>query len=282
MSQGPLISFQRHLETQGKRPGTQDAYVGVLARFLRSVDLPLDSITAEHVYQHLVERGTAARLSRSWYNVIYHALVAWLEMQGLTTDLRGLRPKRIFHQPVRWFTVTEAQSLIAAVEQRPARTLFQTMLGTGMRISEALALRVQDIDPEQPLIRIRCGKGGDGRLVRCEPTLRAILRAYWKTFRPKGVFFQRHPGGDDQPMLMATANAALRRASDRCGWTERVSSHRLRHTFAIHSLRGGMDVVALSRLMGHRCLQSTVRYVTPDIIRPATAVDVLAVLGIQS
>ena len=91
MSQDPLISFQRHLETQGKRPGTQDAYVGVLARFLRSVDLPLDSITAEHVYQHLVERGTAARLSRSWYNVIYHALVAWLEMQGLTTDLRGLR-----------------------------------------------------------------------------------------------------------------------------------------------------------------------------------------------
>jgi hypothetical protein len=40
-------------------------------------------------------------------------------------------------------------------------------------------------------------------------------------------------------------------------------------------------VVALSRLMGHRCIQSTVRYVTPDLARPVVAVDVLAVLGVQ-
>jgi site-specific recombinase XerD len=83
-------------------------------------------------------------------------------------------------------------------------------------------------------------------------------------------------------MLPSTVNAALRRASERCGWTERVSSHRLRHTFAMHSLRGGMDVVVLSRLLGHRCLQSTIRYVTPDLARPTVAVDVLAALGIHA
>jgi hypothetical protein len=52
-----------------------------------------------------------------------------------------------------------------------------------------------------------------------------------------------------------------------------VSSHRLRHSFAIHSLRGGMDIVTLQRAMGHRCLTSTVRYLTPDLARPGTTVD---------
>jgi integrase len=59
-------------------------------------------------------------------------------------------------------------------------------------------------------------------------------------------------------------NAALRRSAERCGLAGQVGSHRLRHTFSMHSLQVGMDVVALSRLMGHRCIQSTMRYVTPD------------------
>ena len=128
---------------------------------------------------------------------------------------------------------------------------------------------------------MRCGKGGDGRLVRCERTLKERLRAYWKVYTPRGVLFQRRPGCGDEPMLAATVNAALQRAAERAGFTERISSHRLRHTFAIHSLRGGMDVVFLSRLMGHRCLASTLRYVTPDLERPSVMVDLLARLEVE-
>jgi integrase len=281
MSHDPLVIFQRHLEAQGKRPGTQDSYVGVLARFLRSIDLPIGSITEQHVYDHLVERGTAAGLSRSWYNVIFHALASWLEMRGLPTELRGLRPKRVHIQPVRWFRAHEASDLMGGIEDLRYRTLFMTMLGTGMRIGEVRMLRVADVDRERPLIQVREGKGGDGRYVRCEPTLRRVLRAHWQRWRVTDLLFPRHPGSPGQPMEPATLNAALRRSAERCGLAGQVSSHRLRHTFAMHSLQGGMDVVALSRLMGHRCIQSTVRYVTPDLARPVVAVDVLAVLGVQ-
>jgi len=81
-------------------------------------------------------------------------------------------------------------------------------------------------------------------------------------------------------MLAGTANAALRRAAERAGLTEHVTSHRLRHTFAMTCLRGGMDLVTLSKLMGHRCLTSTARYLTPDLIAPGAHVDVLARLGL--
>jgi integrase/recombinase XerD len=282
MTHDPLIVFQRHLEAQGKRPGTQDSYVGILARFLRQVALPPESITAQHVYDHLIERGTAPGLSRSWYNVIYHALVSWLEMRGLSADLRGLCPKRIHQHPVRWFRADEANPLLAGIEDLRYRTFFLTMLGTGMRIGAVRMLRVADVDRERPLIQVREGKGGDGRYVRCEPTLRRILRAHWQRWRPTDLLFPRRLQSPGAPLEQATLNAALRRSAERCGLAGQVSSHRLRHTFAMHSLQGGMDVVALSRLMGHRCLQSTVRYVTPDLVRPVVAVDVLAVLGVQS
>jgi integrase/recombinase XerD len=252
-----------------------------LARFLREAEVPAASIPADHVYDFLVERGNVLGLSASWFNVTFHALVAWLEMRQLPTHLRGLRPKRVAIQPPRWFTAAEARRLIGAVDQRSFRLFFQVMLSTGMRVSEAISLRVRDLDPERPLIRIPCGKGGDGRLVTCSPTLRARLRDHWRVFRPTDVFFERRPGIDRQPLLAGTVNGALRRAAERAGFTEAVSSHRLRHSFAIHSLRGGMDIVTLQRSMGHRCITSTVRYLTPDMARPGKTVDVLADLGVD-
>ena len=280
MSQHLLTSFQRHLQAQGKRPGTQDQYVSILARFLRTIDVSAEAITADHAYDFLIQRGNELGISASWFNVTFHALVTWLEMRQMPTDLRGLRPQRVVIQPPRWFTSAEARRLIAAVDQRSFRLFFQVMLSTGMRVSEVIACRLRDIDPERPLIRIPCGKGGDGRLVTCSPTLRDRLRAYWRSFRPTDVVFERRAGVDRRPMLAGTINAALRRAAQRACFTERVSSHRFRHSYAIHSLRGGMDIVAVQQAMGHRCITSTVRYLTPDMARPGVSVDLLRDLGV--
>jgi len=219
-----------------------------------------------HIF--LVERGNQLGLSASWFNVVFHAVVAWLVMRQQPTELRGLRPKRVVVQPPRWFTAAEVRRLLGAVDQRSFRLFFQVMLATGMRVSEAIALRVRDLDAERPLIRIPCGKGGDGRLVALSPTLRERLRAYWRVYLPQEVFFERRPGIDRRPMLAGTVNAALQRAARQAGFTEQISSHRLRHTYAIHSLRGGTDIVLLSRSMGHRCISSTVRYLTVSVRYP--------------
>lgn len=281
MSQSAITAFERHLRAQGKRPGTIDSYTTIVRRFFADQAVPPEAITADHAYDWLVDRGNALGLSASWFNVLFHAVVGWLTSRGLPTDLRGLRPKRIALQPPRWLTADETRRLLEGLPQRPFRTVALTMLATGMRVSEALAIRVDDIDRERALIRVRCGKGGDGRLVSCSPRLRGILRDFWRVGHPRGFLFQRDQGGADEPMQAATFNAALRRAAERGSFTERVSSHRLRHTFAIHSLQGGMDVVQLGRLMGHRSLQSTLRYVTPDLERASTPVDVLARLGVR-
>ena len=282
MSQHLILPFQRHLQALGKRPGTQETYLGIFRRFLPwSAAQGWHEPDAASVYDYLIMLGNRDRVSPQWYNVNFHALRTWMVMRGLDTSLRGLLPKRVPDQPPRWLDPEQTRRLVEAADQRHFRTVFLTMLATGLRISEVLALRVTDIERHQPVIHVRCGKGGHGRLVRCEPSLRQHLVAYWKVYRPMGFLFQRRPGGADLPMQKATVNAALRRAAALAGITDRVSSHRLRHTFAINSLRGGMDLVTLSKLMGHRSLSSTTRYVTPDLIKPGVMVDVLTRLGLQ-
>lgn len=209
--------------------------MSIVARLLREVAVPAEAITADHAYDFLVQRGNHLGLSASWFNVTFHAVMAWLEMRVLPTTLRGLRPKRIALQPPRWFTAVEVRRLSGAVDQRSYRLFFQVMFATGMRVSEMIAMRVRDVDTERSLIRIPCGKGGDGRLVILSATLRARLRDPWRTLRTVDVFFERRPGGDHRPTLAGTVNAALRRAAKRAGFTEPVSSHRLRHSFAILS-----------------------------------------------
>jgi integrase len=81
-----------------------------------------------------------------------------------------------------------------------------------MRISEVLAMRVADIDRERPLIWVRCGKGGDGRLVRCEPTLRDRLRDYWALILPR-----RQPGASGASVSHADHRSFQSRRSSRLG-----------------------------------------------------------------
>jgi len=282
MSQDLVLPFQLHLQALGKRPGTCHSYLGIFRSFLRWAETQsIAEPDAESVYAYLIEVGNRPSLSPQWYNVNLHALRAWLVMRGQPLALRGLQPKRVPDQPPRWLSEDVVRRLIGAVEERHFRVVFTTMLATGMRISEVLALRVSDIERHQPIIHVRCGKGGHGRLVRCEPSLRRKLRAYWKVYKPTGYLFQRRPGGADAPMQVATVNAALRRAAEKATINEQVSSHRLRHTFAITCLRGGMDLVTLSKLLGHRCLSSTARYLTPDLIKTGTMVDVLAMLQLE-
>jgi integrase len=229
---------------------------------------------------------TAARLSlgSSWYNVIFTAVVRWLEMRELPTDLQGLKPQRRRLQPPRWFTADEVRRLFTQVQDLRYLLAFRVVLATGLRMGELLALTLADLGREEPLIRVRAGKGGDGRWVRFPGSLRACMRAYWQTWRPTGVFFERRPGVDPRPLCPHTLNQALRRAALVAGFdlNQRISLHRLRHTFAHEMLLAGIDVVSLQQELGHRCLQSTLRYVTPDLRRsPLLDLDLLVRLGVD-
>ena len=117
------------------------------------------------------------------------------------------------------------------------RTLLMTLYASGVRISEALALQICDIDSERMMIHIRQGKAGRDRYVPLQATLLSQLRQYWRVRRPKLWLF---PGRDPQARWTSrSAGRVCRQAAQRAGLTKRVTPHTFRHTFATHHLEAG-------------------------------------------
>jgi site-specific recombinase XerD len=142
------------------------------------------------------------------------------------------------------------------------------LYGAGLRITEALALEVTDIDAARGVIRVRHGKGNKAREAKLSPTLYQWLRQYWARQRPPlpYLFASRKTG---RPPTAETVRAALAHAAKQAWIGKRVTPHVLRHSFATHLLEQGTDVRVVGALLGHASLQSTARYakVTEKLVR---------------
>jgi integrase/recombinase XerD len=110
------------------------------------------------------------------------------------------------------------------------RAVLMVCYGSGLRISEAVSLKINDIDSERMLIRVEHGKGGKDRYTLLGVRLLAVLRAYWKTHRSSYWLFPGFQRGTHvQP---ATIRQACREAAQKAGFIKRVTPHTLRHASA--------------------------------------------------
>lgn len=138
------------------------------------------------------------------------------------------------------------------------RTLLMTLYATGVRVSEALALQIWDIDSGRMMIHIRQGKARRDRYVPLRPTLLEQLREYWLVRRPTLWLF---PGRDQRtPWSSRSAERVCRQAGQRAGLTKRVTPHTFRHTFATHHLEAGTDLKTIQVWLGHSSLTTTAIY----------------------
>jgi len=133
------------------------------------------------------------------------------------------------------------------------------MYGAGLRISEAIALEVRDIDGRRGVIQVRHGKGNKAREAKLSPALYEWLRQYWAGERPPQpyVFASRKTG---KPPTPATVRSALALAAKDAWIKKRVTPHVLRHSFATHLLDEGTDLHVVRELLGHSLIQTTARY----------------------
>lgn len=133
-----------------------------------------------------------------------------------------------------------------------------TAYAAGLRVSEAVSLKITDIDSERMIIRVEHGKGGKDRYVMLSARLLEILRSYWRVARPKDWLF---PGRDaSRPLNPVSLHRACRLAAAAAGLDKRVTVHTLRHSFATHLLESGTNIRIIQLLLGHSNLSTTARY----------------------
>lgn len=239
-------------------PATQRSYLHAVTKFSRYSGRSPDRLGLEDVraFQvHLVSQGI------SW-PALNQTVCALRFFYGVTLD-RAEIPERIAYArtPRKLPVILSADEVVRFLEAVPslkARAALTTAYAAGLRASEAISLKVADIDSARMLIQVHHGKGAKDRTVMLSPQLLTILRTYWRLVRPEEWLF---PGrSPDKPIDVQVLHAACRSATKAAGLVKRVSVHTLRHSFATHLLESGVDIRIIQVLLGHSSLSTTARY----------------------
>lgn len=219
----------------------------------------VEEITPTHLrtyFADMVARGlaedsqaTAARVIRGWLNFLIREEVL---TKSPMAKVRMPRPsKRILPA----YTEVEITKLLGATDSSRDglrdRALILILLDSGLRVSELCALNVGDIDPADGSIAVHMGKGKKDRTAFLGAKARKALLKYLLTYgevdKTSPLFTSEISG---ERLTHSGIRQLCRRLKKRCG-LEDVTPHKFRRTFCLWSLRAGMDVVSLSRIMGH-------------------------------
>lgn len=257
---------------------TQKSYLWCARRFVRHfmrspAEMGMKEIREFLLFHH--ERGASASTIK-----MYVATLRFLYAVTLA------RPAEV--QNVPWPRVAQklpavidrdhVQALLARLEPLKYRMIVMTAYGTGLRISEILALEIRDIDGKAGLIHVRHGKGNRPRLVTLPHRLLDGLREYWRIEKPCGPLL--FPGqASDKQLCPDTVRRAVHCAAAELGIHQRVTMHAFRHSFATHLLESGEDLRTIQVLLGHRSIRNTTRYLQVSTRHLASVQSPLDSLG---
>lgn len=248
------------MRMRGLSVRTQRSYVesvAGLARYYRRCPSRLGRGEVEAYFKYLVlERALSPSTCRVHFHgvrFLYEQVLGWSALAWNVTLPK--RPQRI----PELLTRTEVARIIAHAANPKHRALLQTCYGCGLRVSEAVGLQVRDIDSERKQLRVEQGKGSKDRMVLLSEGMVLALRAYWQLYRPSSWLFSA--ACPTEPMKVRTAQRAFDTAKRRAGVDKVGGIHSLRHAYATHQLEGGLAVHVLQKMLGHRGLDTTMRYV---------------------
>jgi integrase/recombinase XerD len=247
------------MQLRNLSPRTIDAYAMRVGTFARYFGRSPQALGADDVRTYLLHLIQDKHVSWSVYNQTVAALKflyeVTLQRNGVTQRIRY--PK----QPKKLPTVLstdETERFFAAILGIKHRAILMTAYAAGLRISEVVSLRVDDIDSRRMVLRIRQAKGRKDRYVMLSPRLLTLLREYWKVARPAEWLFPGDVPG--HPITGKAVNQICVQAARAAGLGKHVTVHTLRHSFATHLLEAGTDIRIIQNLLGHRCLKTTFLY----------------------
>jgi site-specific recombinase XerD len=236
---------------------TIDAYTYHVRRFADFIEKPLESATVEDVrtFQLYREKKVA-------YSTFNQAVCALRFLYTHTIRVPwpvvmvpfGKRPKTLPTVLSRH----EIDQLIQCTANLKHRTFLMVLYSGGLRFSEAANLKIHDIDSRRMQIRVACGKGKKERLVPLSPRLLSELRIYWKKYRPSDFLF---PGKSVNKIYAGTTiQKVMKVSAKKAGIHRRVYPHVLRHSYATGLLEAGVDLLTISKLLGHASFVTTMVY----------------------
>ena len=217
------------MQVRSLSPQTQATYVQQVSLFARHFNRSPQLLGPEEIRSYQVYLTNERKLAPSSINIAISALrflyritlhKDWSLTEVIPTPKK---PKKLPIVP----SPEEVLQFLGSVWNIKHRTILTTCYAAGLRVSEAICLKVTDIDSKRMVIRVEQGKGRTDRYVMLSPKLLQILRDWWRVHRPQGWLFPGDKVGSH--IGKCTIDEACQKARRRCRIPKPITPHSLRH-----------------------------------------------------
>ena len=251
--------YKRWLRSRRYSESTVKTYSEALLSFLKFYwQKPIAEITNNDVIVFNNDFILKHKLSASYQNQIVNAIKLFfkkIENSALNVDLVH-RPKKYNPLP-KVLALEEVAAIINALENIKHKCMISLIYSAGLRRSELLNMKINNIDSKRMELFITHAKGRKDRVVPLSETVLQLLREYYKTHKPKDYLFEGQSGDQYSERSLALV---LKSACAKAGIKKQVNLHMLRHSYATHLLETGTDLRYIQELLGHKSSRTTEIY----------------------
>ena len=255
----PIKEFVTWMQQRRYSKNTIDTYESMIILFFKyhhSKDIT--KITKQDLMDFNTHYILANKYSYTYQNQLVNAIkLFYKRVNNAELDLEQLdRPKKARRLP-EVLSLDEVKELLTPIKNIKHKALLSLLYSCGLRIGEALSLRLTSLDLDRNLLHVKSGKGRKDRFVPLSITMIQLLKSYYGQYQPYTFVFE---GQDGSNYSAVSARQVLKRALKNTSITKHVTLHTLRHSYATHLLENGTDIRFIQELLGHNSPKTTMIY----------------------
>jgi site-specific recombinase XerD len=251
--------MKKDMELKNLSERTIETYLKCVKNFVSHYGKSPEAIEHNGIREFLYYLLKVKNASQATINQHYSALKFFYQTTlGRDWDaLKIPRSRRIKKLPV-VLSKEEVRAVLREIQNLKYKALLMTIYSGGLRLGEAIKLKVADIDSQRMMIRVCQGKGNKDRYTLLGERALKVLRIYWKLHRPKDWLFPSYK--KDRPIGPSSVQKVFHEAVIKTRIKKRASVHTLRHSFATHLLEEGVEIPYIQNLLGHSDSRTTSIY----------------------
>lgn len=247
-----LTKLHTELKLRGFSPLTVRNYSFFVDKFLKNTNKNIEELSQEDVRSYL-----AGMFDDKSKNTIMLAAAAlkFFFTEILKKEVGEIKmPKKDKRLP-EVLTRDEVSKLLKSAETRKSRLILSLLYSSGLRVSELVNLKPQDINFAENIGWVRGGKGSKDRMFTVSPGLAGELKEYMKKRDGAKYLFSQ-----EDPLTTRNVQKIVKHLRHRADIQKKITPHTLRHSFATHLLEAGTDIRMIQALLGHSSLNTTQLY----------------------
>ena len=236
-------------------PRTMEVYLDYHRRFLEYVRKGPRDVSAHDLRAyllHLIEKRYSTSAVNLAHNALnfYYGKVLRKAVKTIPFQKREQTLKEVLSKE-------EIRQLLEVTVNPKHRLMIELLYASGVRVSELVKIKTEQIDEERKMLLVKLGKGNKDRYTLLSDKVILQIKAYLRSRKNKSSYLFDSSAGH---ITLRTVQQVLNQAAKKAGIARKVHPHLLRHSFATHLLESGVRESQIQQLLGHKDIRTTQTY----------------------